>query len=75
LLLYTHCVIAFTCVGLNLIALEQRSELDWRLHDWLRQFSATPIGVMAWVLCLASCFGFPAAFASGVGRSPPEWRG
>ena len=61
--LYAHCLMAFTCIGLTIVVLDHRVGVDWTLERRLEAFVAHPVGFAAYLACVGSCLAFPALLA------------
>ncbi len=73
-ILYIHCLVASSCVGLAVYALERRYASDWRFDSQLESFFANPAGTCLGWLWLLSFFLFPCLLAEETGGRLSEWR-
>jgi cytochrome c biogenesis protein CcdA len=74
ILLYAHCVVAIACVALAIFVREQRYQWGWRFDRQMEVIWACPGVPFAFLLCLLSCFGFPAALAYSTGGRISAWQ-
>src|SRR5947199_10554348 len=72
--LYSHCLVAFACIGLTRVALDRQWKLGGPFQQRLEEFFAQPAVKVAYLTCLGSCLAFPVALAyCTVGRLS-AWR-